>query len=265
MCSVPDEAIPAATLLVLRDAPAFEVLMVERHADIGFAGGALVFPGGRIDEADGDPAWEAHCPGLTGAPAHRRAAVIAAIREAFEETGLLLARRTGEADYVGDGIAGALDAHRGAVEQDAREFLPLIAREKLQLACDALCYFAHWIAPKGVHKRRYDTRFFAARAPADQRAREDGNEATEAVWIEPNAALAAREQGTRKMIFPTARNVELLSVSDSADAVFSYAAERNIETVQPRVIERDGAKFLTIPDGLGYPVTQEPLESALGV
>lgn len=258
-----DDAIPAATVLLLRDEPAFEVLMVERHENIHFAGGALVFPGGRIDGGDHHPAWADRCDGFDTAPPEQRAARIAAIREAFEETGILLARHAGETDYVSDAFAQSVDDWRSKIERDGAKFLALARRENLSLACDALHLFAHWIPPKGVPKRRYDTLFFAARTPPGRNAREDGNEATEAVWIAPKDAVAARDRGERKMIFPTSRNVELLGLSRSVDEVFKFAAERKIAPVMPKVVERDGARFITIPDDLGYPVTEEPLETAL--
>lgn len=258
-----DDIVPAATILLLRDEPAFEVLMVERHKDIEFAGGALVFPGGRVDKGDYNPAWADHCDGLDAVPAEQRAARIAAIREAFEETGILLARRAGEADFVTDGFAQTIDGWRKEVEQDDAKFLKLVRRENLRLACDALHLFAHWAPPKGVPKRRYDTLFFAARTPPGREAREDGNEVTETVWIAPKDAIAARDRGERKMIFPTSRNVELLGVSRCVEDVLRFASERKIAPVTPTVVERDGARFIAIPEGFGYPVTEEPLETAL--
>ncbi|MEL7487420.1 MAG: NUDIX hydrolase, partial [Pseudomonadota bacterium] len=151
---------------------------------------------------------------------------------------------------------------RADIEKDDRLFLAMIRDEGLRLACDQLTLFAHWIAPPGLHKR-FDTRFFVAAAPTDQNAREDGNEATEAVWISPADALAARETGERKVIFPTARNLELLGVSAAIDEAVANARTRKIARIQPDVIERDGERFLTIPDDLGYPVTEEPLTSAM--
>ena len=256
-----DALVPAATILLLRDAPAFEVLMIERHADISFAGGALVFPGGKVDAGDADDRWADHCDGLASAPPEERAPRIAAIREAFEETGVLLARDADGAMASDDAVA-ALDHWRGAVEAESARFLDMIAGAGLRLTCDALRLFARWQPPEGVTPRRYHTWFFAAAAPADQQAREDGNEATEALWTTPQAALDARASGARKMIFPTLRNMELLNRSVSAQGVFDYAAERVITPVEPAVVKRDGKVFLSIPDGLGYPVTEEPLETA---
>ncbi len=255
------DAIPAATIILLRDEPRFETLMVVRHANIAFAGGAMVFPGGRIDTGDHAPNWRDHCDGVDQAPEEQFAPRVAAIREAFEETGVLLARRGGA--MIGADEAAALGPWRLRVEKNDALFLEMIAGEGLRLASDELHFFARWRPPAGVGHRRYDTWFFAARTPEAQIAEADGGEATHVVWAPPSVMLADRDAGKRKMIFPTSRNVELLNVSASSDDVFRFAKERTIRLVEPRVVERDGARFLTIPDDMGYPVTEEPLESAM--
>jgi 8-oxo-dGTP pyrophosphatase MutT (NUDIX family) len=257
-----DNPIPAATVLLLRDEPAFEVLMVERHANIGFAGGALVFPGGRIDPGDRNPAWTEHSAGCDPA---LMAGEIAAIREAFEEAGILLAREAGagpEAPLIDGERAAALGDWRAVVEQDDAQFLELIRREGLKLACDKLRLFAHWIAPPGLH-RRFDTLFFACICPEGQAAHEDGNEATEALWISPAGAVAARERGERKIIFPTLCNLRLLGLSNSASEVFDFARRRKIAPVQPTIEMREGEAFLCIPQDMGYPVTSEKIDASL--
>ena len=256
-----DDLIPAATILLLRDAPAFEVLMIERHADISFAGGALVFPGGKIEASDQDPSWAEYADGYDAAPAAERGPRIAAIREAFEESGVLLAR-DGEGAMIDDETTAAIDRWRADVEADDTLFMRMVAECELRLACDNLHLFARWQPSRLVTHRRYHTWFFAAQAPDNQTAREDGNEATEALWTSPSAALAARDDGVRRMIFPTSRNVELLDVSASVREVFENAHRRKIEAIEPALIERDGRMLVTIPDGLGYPVTEEPLETA---
>lgn len=256
-----DDLIPAATILLLRDAPAFEVLMIERHADISFAGGALVFPGGKIEASDQDHAWAGHADGYDDAVPIERGPRIAAIREAFEESGVLLARdRRGL--MIDDETTAMLDHWRAEVEADDTLFMRMIAEHELRLACDSLRLFARWQPSRLVTHRRYHTWFFAAAAPDNQTAREDGNEATEALWTSPASALAARDSGARRMIFPTSRNVELLGVSATVQEVFDDAHRRKIEAIEPAVIERDGRMVVTIPDGLGYPVTDEPLETA---
>lgn len=254
-----DEAAPAATVLLLRDEPAFEVLMIARHEKSAFAGGALVFPGGRIDPGDANPQWGDHASGLSG---DRRIAAsqIASIREAFEEAGVLLARDRAGVLVSGDCVA-ALNEWRRRIEKNDLLFFDLIQSERLTLACDELRLFSHWVAPPGLH-RRFDTLFFAARFPPGQEVLEDGNEATEALWISPGAALAARKSGARKIIFPTACNLGLLGRSISVEEAFEFASRREIRPVTPVVVDRAGKPFLQIPDDLGYPITEEALDFA---
>lgn len=257
-----DTPIPAATVLLLRDRPCLEVLMVERHANIGFAGGALVFPGGRIDLGDRNPAWTEHSRGCDPA---LMAGEVAAIREAFEEAGILLAREAAAgagAPLIDGARAAALGKWRAIVENDDAQFLELIRREELSLACDKLCLFAHWIAPPGLH-RRFDTLFFAAICPEGQEAREDGNEATEALWISPHEAAAARARGERKIIFPTMCNLRLLGRSKCASEVFDFARRRKIAPIQPTIEMRGAEAWLCIPDDMGYPVTAEKIDASL--
>ncbi len=254
--------IPAATVVMLRDDPTFEVLMVERHANIAFAGGAMVFPGGRVDPSDRLDDWRDHATGLSDDPS-LAAGQIAAIREAFEEAGLLLARPDGAdgpggAFLHGDDVAD-LDHWRKEIEADDSVFLSLVREQKLTLAADAMALFAHWVAPPRIHKR-FDTLFFAAIAPPTHTARQDGDEATEAIWISPDNLLAAADSGARKLIFPTRRNVELLATHKSADDAIKGASARPIRPICPTIETRDGRPYLTIPDDLGYPVTAEALE-----
>ncbi len=255
-----DEAIPAATVILLRDEPAFEALMIARAERSSFAGGALVFPGGRVDPGDANPLWAEHATGLS-ADGRIAAAQVAAVREAFEEAGVLLARGASGEFLNGDEVR-ALAPWRANVERDDALFLDVARRHGLKLAADALVLFAHWIAPPGLH-RRFDTLFFAAPFPGGQDVLEDGDEATEAVWISPQAAIAARAAGTRKIIFPTARNLELLGVSTSTASALEFARQRIIRAVVPQAVTRDGKMFLTLPDDLGYPVLEEAFETAI--
>jgi len=254
-----DGCIPAATILLLRDDPAFEVLMVKRHADIAFAGGAMVFPGGRIEESDRDARWGRYCAGYEDIDMDQRGPRVAAIREAFEETGVLLAMK----DNAPLPDVSAFASDRKVVEDNDAAFYELVRDNELVLTLDALHLYARWRPPAGVAHRRYDTWFFAATSPVTQEASPDGGEATEVVWAAPADVLMERDAGRRRMIFPTSRNLELLAKSDSAGAVFAYAAERPIRPVEPRIVARDGAHFLTIPNDLGYPVTEEALEAAM--
>ena len=260
MASVPDTSkpIPAATILLVKDDPSLKVLMVERHADISFAGGALVFPGGKVDVHDEPASWCDHTTGLSDDPV-LAASQIAVIREAFEEVGVLLARPVGADRMLSDEELAPSQALRGEIEQDPSRFNKLCRQNGWRLAADLLTPYAHWIAPPGLHKR-FDTRFFVAKA-VSQSVKPDGNEATEAKWVCPTEVMQDAREGRQKVIFPTARNLELLALAPNAEGTISNAKARCIEQICPQIIERNGERFLTIPEGLGYPVTEERLES----
>lgn len=232
--------------------------MMARAEKASFAGGALVFPGGRVDPADYDPRWQERAQSLSD-DARVAAAQVAAIREAYEEVGILLARRR-DGTFADASDAMALSDWRVSVEKNDALFFDLMRDADFVLAADALQLFAHWIAPPGLHKR-FDTLFFAAAFPAGQQVLEDGDEATEALWIAPADAVAAGRRGDRKIIFPTARNLDLLGVSKSVGEAMAFAKTRPIRPVMPSTIARDGEIILKIPDDLGYPVTEEQFEA----
>jgi 8-oxo-dGTP pyrophosphatase MutT (NUDIX family) len=210
--------------------------MVVRHHEIDFASGALVFPGGRMEAADEELA-------RTVAPDDPLASFkVAAIREAFEECGVLLARAQAHDAFVPPARVGRLDR--------AAPFADLMARENLVPALDALVSFAHWITPDFLPKR-FDTHFFLALAPADQALAHDGREAVDSVWISPREALD--EHGKRyKLLFPTFRNLWKLSAHADASSALAAARAAPVVTVQPEKITVDGGPGLKIPAEAGY-------------
>jgi 8-oxo-dGTP pyrophosphatase MutT (NUDIX family) len=236
---------PAATLLLLRDGAAgLEVLMTARHEAAGFAAGALVFPGGKVDPVDA--ALTQYCPAV---PALDEAALIlriAAIRETFEECGILLARGGG-ALLTAELLAGLLDRHSSS---DAG-FAALVTAAKLELATDDLVPYAHWITPVDRPKR-FDTHFFLAPAAHDQIAIHDGREAVDAVWMTPQAVLGGADAGRIKLVFATRMNLVKLARSATVADALAAAREAPIVAVTP-VIEKTGAgPFIHIPEAAGY-------------
>ena len=235
-------AIPAATLVVMRDragAPP-ELLVVERSAKMAFAAGAIVFPGGRIDDADRE---------LGG----NEAARITAIRETLEESAVAV----GLCDVVardGPSLQAAL--------LGGEPFAALVDRLGLTLDPAALIPFARW-KPAFVHTRIFDTMFYLARAPAGawQPIPQPG-ECAAAEWASAADLLARIAAGTATAIFPTKRNLERLATyADFAEAT-ADAARWPIDMITPWVEPRGGADHVCIPDNLGYPVTSEPLATA---
>jgi 8-oxo-dGTP pyrophosphatase MutT (NUDIX family) len=250
--------LPAATILMLRDDP-FEVLMVKRHHQIDFAAGALVFPGGKTHAGDDDPRWEERCLGWGDALPHKRPLRIAAIREAYEEAGILLARHLGGAPFRGDERATAA---REDIGRDRRPFIDLIVELDLYLDLEALSVFARWITPP-IMPRRFDTWFYVARAPDEQLAVCDGSETVDAEWIAAAEALRLAEIGERTVIFPTRMNLQLLAEARSAEDAIARARARELVTVEPKVQERDGERVLVIPPDAGYGAVEEPMSRVM--
>jgi 8-oxo-dGTP pyrophosphatase MutT (NUDIX family) len=254
----------AATLLLVRDrGTGLEVLMVQRHHRIDFVPGAMVFPGGKADPADADPALRDSCAGLEGPSDPLAAARITSIREAFEECGVLLARPRGGRDLVSAARLLEISArHREDLRAGRIGLRDVVEREDLELACDLLFYFAHWITPERA-PRRFDTHFFIAEAPPDQLAAHDGSEAVDSVWTTPAEALAAERSGERIIIFPTLQNLRKLGSSGTVAEALAAAREGRVVTVLPVIVRSDAGPVLRIPADAGYDVLEAPLSELM--
>jgi 8-oxo-dGTP pyrophosphatase MutT (NUDIX family) len=255
--------VPAATVLLVRDKPDFEVLMVKRHHQIDFASGALVFPGGKAETGDGDPAWAALCVGWRADGGVEQTLKISAIREAFEESGLLLAQTPDGAPWCAEpqtSTEGA--AAREAVAKGERAFIDLVRDLDLRLHLDAMAVYARWITPETMPKR-FDTWFFIATAPEDQLAACDGWETVDAEWIAPAEALRLAGTGERKIIFPTRMNLQMLAESGSGDEAIAAARARAVVVVEPKLERRDGEQYLILPPDAGYGRVAELLSAAM--
>lgn len=253
--------VPAATVLLLQAGQSpLEVFMVVRHHQIDFASGALVFPGGKVDPGDGDPRLAPRVRGCDGLDDTARAFRVCAVREAFEECGVLLARVRGSQALVPAARLAELgDRWQKALVEGRATMMEMAEAEDLELACDLMVPFSHWITPTFVPKR-FDTWFFVAEAPADHLAVHDGSESVDSVWISPQQALADLEAGKRTIIFPTRLNLMMLGESGSVADAMNRARTAPIKTVLPWIEERDGRKWLTIPADAGYSLTQAPVD-----
>jgi glyoxylase-like metal-dependent hydrolase (beta-lactamase superfamily II)/8-oxo-dGTP pyrophosphatase MutT (NUDIX family) len=219
---------PAATILLLRDgAQGLEVLMTRRSEQASFAPGVYVFPGGALDAADQGENAQRLSRTRGSQSAEQRAFTVAAIREAFEELGVLLAHLPEE------GLARQTHLDLLSRERDA-DFLAQIEQHGMQLAVDRVWWLCHWITDPDLPKR-FDARFFVARMPADQEAVADEGETFEPVWISPADALRRHEAGTFSMIFPTIRTLRRLSAfADTQSVLDACAAERPLWVSSPR-------------------------------
>lgn len=257
--SAPNPAVQAATLVLVRDGPGgLETLMVVRHHEIDFARGAAVFPGGKVAAADRDERLRRHLRSSVTLDGDDAALRIAAVREAFEESGLLLARRHGRL-LDADALSELWRRWHERTAASAEAFVDMVHAESLELALDLLHPFAHWVTPE-VSPKRFDTYFYIAAAPPGQVASHDGREAVDSFWVNPRDALRDCEDGRRVIIFPNLCNLALLGTSPDADAAIAAARARAVRRIQPTLGRHgDGRHIPVLPADSGYP----PLSSAL--
>jgi len=244
-------AIPAATVVLVRDGAAgMEVFMVVRHHEIDFASGALVFPGGKLDKGDFDPALRPLAEGGEGLDDMGFALRVGAIREAFEECGVLFARDA-SGRMVDAARFAALAPYRAALVDGKLDMLGFLTQEKLTLAMDGMAHFAHWITPDGMPKR-FDTHFFLAAVPPGHDAVHDGSESVDSVWIPPLQAVAEAEAGQRTMVFPTRLNLKKLGCNRTVAEAMATARAARVVTVLPKVQRLPDRRVLVIPVEAGY-------------
>lgn len=249
---------PATTVLLLRpskrgdtSAP-LEVFMVVRHHQIDSFSGAIVFPGGKLEDADGDKRLRARSGGPDRISDDELKFRIAGVREAFEECGVLLARKRGQKALIAAADLKPIeDRWRAKLAKDEASILDLVEAEDLELATELMTPFAHWITPTFVPKR-FDTWFFLAEAPEDQVALHDGSESTDSVWIGAQEAIDEAMAGRRTLVHATQKNLELLAEGGTVAGALAQAAKRKVITVQPWVETTDGKRYLHIPPDAGY-------------
>lgn len=255
----------AATVMLVRDGTeGLEVFMLRRNLNSDFVGGAYVFPGGAVDDHDRHTNLEPVCNGRSDADASRQLGIdsgglafwVAAIRECFEEAGVLLARGADGKTISFDDpeLDERFRLHRKAVDTSERRLVDICIEEELQLEVDAIYYFSHWITPEGA-PRRYDTRFFVTRAPEGQVPLHDDREVIANLWIRPADALARHRAGEFDLIFPTMRSLMTLTRFDTAaDVLAAAAAINDVPTMLPKIIEDEGGGGyrILLPGDDGY-------------
>jgi len=248
----------AATVVLLRDGRhGVEAYTLRRQPTMAFASGMHVFPGGRVDPRDG-----AHRVGWAGAPASEfadrlgtserlaLALVCAAVRETFEESGVLLAGPHAGAVVHDTGGVGWEDDRRALVDHTLA-FSDLLARRDLVLRADLLRAWAHWITPD-TEPLRYDTRFFVAALPAGQLARDVGGESDQVEWVRPAEAVERFSRGELRMLPPTLRTLGELAAYDSVEQVLAAAVNRRIEPIRPKPVREGGVVRFVLPGEPGY-------------
>jgi len=231
--------------------------MVVRHHQIDFASGALVFPGGKADSQDFDDALIPLISTPNPDP-DMRGAEVSALREAFEECGILLAYTQGTQSMIDGEKLESIQHYREPLNSGEILLKDFLEKENLVLACDQLTRFAHWITPEMMPKR-FDTHFYLALAPQDHVAVHDGYESVDSVWIDPTQAVAEANAGKRTIIFPTRLNLEKLATWKTPQEAIQAAQETDIVSVLPWTEKRDDGNYLCIPVEAGYSVSEEKM------
>ena len=250
----------AATVVMLRDAPGgLEVFLIKRHGLSDVLGGAYVFPGGKVDTVDALLDMQAH---LDDQPERLHAVLgepdldalgaagiyVTALREAFEETGVLYAT----------GADSLLAAQASALLREGRAFDEVVALMRLRLNASQLTPWTRWITPRvpSVSSKRFDTRFFVAAVPAGQQATHDNHEATDSVWLAPRAALLRYWDRSIELAPPQIMSLAHLTHHDSVASVLAQARSRLPPVIQPEPFELDGDRVICYPGDECHPVKQ---------
>jgi 8-oxo-dGTP pyrophosphatase MutT (NUDIX family) len=257
----PVTPLPAATLVILRDAaPGVELLLMQRHRASKFAAGDYVFPGGKVEMDDVpddaatwcaglDPARAAARIGIPGEPRKALGYWIGAIRETFEEVGILLA-------YDAAGNPAPVNEprfadYRALCEAEKQAFFTMLRTEGLTLACDRLVFFAHWITPE-ESPFRYDTHFFAAPLPEGQTPVSDEHEVIDMRWLSPAAAIAAFKRGEISLRNPTVQNLKLFDGAASVKEALERVEGREVAVIRPRVVMEGDRRRVLMPGDPGW-------------
>ena len=254
-------ALPAATVMLVRDAARLEVFVLGRNVGAAFAAGFFVFPGGKVDPGDGGAAFEPYSDGPDDAAASAALGVdsgglaywVAAIRECFEEAGVLLARRRD------GGPPAPRPDDRRRVHHGSLSLLELCRSDHLVLATASLRYVAHWITPVAERPRRFDTRFFLAAAPADQVGSHDESETVDSRWVAPAEALAQAAAGDLLLMPPTVAQLRFLAgCPDVTGALARADAAGPPACIMPTLEHDAGGRLLGVrlDDGTFYPTAR---------
>lgn len=249
----PVEPKSSATVVLLRPGAGLEVYLLRRHLSMAFAAGMYAFPGGTVDGRDFDAtvAWAGPTPQVWGRrlaceAGEARALVCAAVRETFEESGVLLAGPSPDS-IVADTTGADWESDRAALVDRSLGFAEFLQQRRLVLRSDLLRAWAHWVTPE-FEPRRYDTSFFLAALPTGQVTRDVSGEADQVTWMKPADATAAVDDGSMAMLPPTYITLQEMAAYVSVDEALEAAAGREITTFLPEVQLIDGEGFLTLTD-----------------
>ncbi len=258
-------ASPASTVVLLRnEGQGLEVFLVRRHDAVAFMGGAHVFAGGRVEPSDADARWLTITDGIPLATdlmpdVTIDAAVafhVAAVRETFEEAGVLLARDTeGEMVSLANWDETELLRQRHAIATDSTRLFELVQSRRWRLAADAIIYFAHWVTP-AIEARRFDTQFFLAAVPAGQVPSHDAAETTDGVWLRPGDAITRCRAGTLALPPPTWTTLRWLEPFSDVGSALAWGRQQRIPRIEPGFVQQGETRIVTLPGDATMPAVE---------
>lgn len=262
MTEAPANPVDASTVILVRHGvplgSPWQCFMVRRHVRSEFAPAVYVFPGGKVDAGDRDlRLWQLIPPHVSESAPEGDDGVtwlalrIAAIRELFEEAGVLLASRKDGGLIQFDQGDGRFEAYRGQMQAGNLSMIELAERERLAYSVDRLHQFSHWVTPESL-PRRYDTRFFIAYVPEHQDPLHDAVETTDSVWISPKEALAKYRDGTFPLVFATEKQLERMAEFASIEGMIAATSASDLEPIMPKIVEREGQTIFLLPGDEGY-------------
>ena len=265
------EIFDAATVILVRESKngQYEIFLMRRHRDQAFMGGAFVFPGGRLDEADCNPELISYTKDMNYSQARKKlqepdlpddkslGLYFAALRETFEEAGVLLAYdKSGEIITLSDGKrSDSFSDYRIKLHENEISLIDFAEREDIIIALDYLTPYSHWITPE-IESKRFDTRFFLALMPSGQTPIHDAIEMTESLWISPSQALKKQQNEEIILMPPTLKTIEELDNFDSAKELFSYAGSVNIYTILPQAFNTSDSFGVKLPNDPEYTIAE---------
>ena len=264
----PVAPLDASTVMLMRETPSanpFELLLMRRHARQSFMGKAFVYPGGQLDDTDSDPELIDFADGMTAETAKMRlneptlpdakalGLFFAAIRETFEESGVLLAgSASGEnIDFTDQKTRQRFAKYRTRIHRQEMTLADLARQENLVFRLNDLRPYARWLTPE-VEKKRFNTRFFLTAMPPGQNPAHDSMEMTETLWIEPGEALLKQKGGDMLLMPPTLKTLEEMACQSSVAELLSYASSAAIQTIMPQVAAEGERIIIKLPHDPEY-------------
>ena len=270
--TTPATPLDAATVILLRETPAanpFELLLMRRHAKQRFMGKAFVYPGGQLDPADCNPGLAAFASGIRAEDVKRRlnepdlpnekalGLLFAAVRETFEESGVLLARSISgkDIDFNNKKIRERFAEYRTLIHQHEMTLEDLAEKEGLFFKLKDLIPFAHWVTPE-AERRRFDTRFFLARMPFGQEPVHDSMEMTETLWTTPGKAFSKHNAGEILLMPPTLKTIDEMACRSSVSELLSWASSTTIRTIMPQISSEGESIIIKFPHDPEYSIAE---------